>query len=100
MRGGLVFGDIDGSPSGALAVSGDIVTASKVNNGNASTVTIQFADVGTSSYQVIFNILRNSDNSSVLHPVINSRTNTSLVFRVGENIANTQNIDFEISLIN
>lgn len=100
MRGGFVFGDIDGSPTGALSVSGGITSATKSNGGSFSTVIFNFANVGTSSYDVIFNTLYKGNSGSVLQPLIISQNATSVTFRIGENTGNTQNIDFNISLIN
>ncbi|MEK0369739.1 MAG: hypothetical protein QQN55_01090 [Nitrosopumilus sp.] len=102
MKGTVDFGDINGGSSGAVAVTGDILTATKSNLGSSrSSLAITFPTVGTSSYTAMLNIvdIGSSGSTDVKGWVIIARTATGMTIELSEESGNTQDFILEFTLI-
>jgi hypothetical protein len=72
----------------------------KTNNGNDSAVVFNFPNVGTSTYQAIVNIKRVSGSHDVKQWLVDAKTSTSMTISIAESSGNSQDLEFEIALIN
>ena len=101
LRGGCIFGDISGSPTGALTVSGGFTSAVKSNPiGGYSEVVFTFPSLGISTYHVSISVINNTQQPDIKVPAISNKTFTSFTLKIGESASVVQDIDFDIMILN
>lgn len=98
--GQVIVGDIGGVST--VTTSGFITSASKVNAGGTSTITVNFASLNTTSYLVFITTKSlgtiGLDNDQ-LTPITYNYTNTSFQMFLEETTPNIQNVAYNIMII-
>ena len=97
--GTVTVGDVNAG-SGALAVTGDITSASKVSGSSSSTITINYASVTNPVINFGIESLGNRDSDNDLEePLLKNVTNTSCDIYLYEAGAVEQNLKLHITII-
>ena len=102
LTGSIVLGDIN-SGTTVGATTGFITGGSKTSGGGASVFTVNFADIGTTSYMPIFTFESTSgtpnDDNDLRTPVIFNKTSSSFQVHIEEESAVVQAITMYVTLI-
>ena len=94
IKGTISFGNINGTPTGSIPVTGGLSTATKTNIGDSGTVDVTFPSVGTSSYLPELFISTTDDNSNrgITTLKFRNRTPTGFQIGIGEVVNESQTI--------
>lgn len=100
VKGYVLIGDVASGIS--TAVGGDITFASKSNSGSSSTITVTFADQGSTNFVAMISIVSlgtADDDNDLETPVILNVTSTSIDIFLNETNGTTQDLRINILLV-
>jgi hypothetical protein len=98
--GHVLIGDLASGTS--TTIGGDITSASKSNSGSSSTITVNFADQGSTNFVPMISLTSlgtADDDNDVETPVIRNITATSFDIFLNETNGTTQNLRINIMLM-
>ena len=98
--GNVLIGDVASGTS--TTIGGDVTSASKSNSGSSSTITVNFADQGSTNFVPMISLTSlgtTDDDNNVETPVILNITATSFDIYLTETSVTTQNLRINIILM-